>query len=590
MSAMRGIRSSLSMLLLIADLSPGLFAQPALPGSPVLSVEADQLFWTSVPSATGYDLVRGSVNVLLQSGGDFTAATRLCLADDTPSLALHYAGAPKLGEAYWFLVRPTTSTEAGTYDSGGAGQVGSRDAEIEAAPTACFSPVLPHAPIAIAGNTDFTAANGVVGGSGTIADPYLISGWNIVCPSKTGTRGIQIGGTTAPFVIRNVKAQSCELGILLSSAQNGRVERAMAADILTGVGVSSGQDITIDGCRVSYQLGVGVGASSSTNIVIERNRLEFGLVGINLNNCSGCSVYGNNVLSNMNQGIEQGFGANPNFWDLGYPGGGNYWSDYQGVDVCQGPAQNDCSAPDGFGDTPVFVNSSKTDRYPRMVADFAEGDDVPPTVAITSPPDGSEVTTDPFTVTGTAADAGSGVRRVEVSQNGGPWMIASGTTSWSIPVSPVGGTNSLSVRSIDHAGLLSATSALTVTYQAPVWEATLQTDKTTYAPGEPVAIIFQLTNHTSHAVTLDFPTTCQSFFSVQDASGTPVYDQRQHVGCFDVLTQRTWQPDEIVTYNFTWSQVNDAGQQVPAASYQIRGFMDSLEAAPDGLSTISITP
>ncbi len=590
MNAGRGPLLPLSALLLYVVQSPGLLAQPTLPGSPILSVDYAQITWTSVPSATGYDLVRGDLNALRQSGGDFTATTRLCLADDTSSLALHYAGVPKLGEAFWFLLRPVTSAEVGTYDSGDAGQAGSRDAEIEAAPSACFSPVVPRVPIAILGDAAFTAANGVVGGSGTLADPYLISGWNVVCPSMSGTRGIRIAGTTAPFIVRNVRAQSCDIGIFLSGAPNGRVERAMATDVVTGVAVSSSQDDTIDGCRVSLQLSVGVGASSSTNILIKRNRLEYGLVGINLNNCSGCSVYGNDVLGNQNQGIEQGFGANPNFWDAGYPGGGNYWSNYQGADVCRGPAQSDCSAPDGFGDAPVFVNSFKADRYPRMVPDFAEGDDVPPTVAITSPPPGSEVTTDPFTVTGTAADEGSGVRRVEVSQNGGPWMIASGTTSWSIPVSPVGGTNSLSVRSLDHAGQMSATSSLTVTYQAAVWEAALQTNKTTYVPGEPVAIAFQLTNRTSHAVTLHFPTTCESFFSVEDALGTPVYDDRRHADCLFVFTERTWQPNETVTYNFTWPQANDAGQQVPAANYQIRGFMDSSEETPDGLATVTIAP
>jgi len=404
----------------------------------------------------------------------------------------------------------------------------------------------------------------------------------------TDGRGIQIRGTTRPFVVRNVKAQSCYLGIYLSGAPNGRVERAMAGDVYIGVAVSS-QDDTIDGCRVSFALSTGFNVSG-TNILIKGNRIEYGHRGIDLQNCSGCSVYWNDILGNETQASQSGFGLNPNSWDAGYPGGGNYWSDHQGADVCRGPAQDDCSAPDSFGDTPFFFATGRSDRYPRMVADFAEGDDVPPTVAITSPPQGSEVTGDPFTVTGTAADTGSGVRRVEVSQNGGPWMIASGTTSWSIFVSPVAGTNSLSVRSLDHAGQMSATSALTVTYQTPVWEAVLLTNKTTYAPGEQVAITYQLTNRTPHAVTLHFPTTCESFFSVEDALGATIYAERAHVGCFFVLTQRTWQPNQTVIYNFTWPQVNDAGQQVPAANYQIRGFMDSSEETPDGLATVTIAP
>ncbi len=51
-----------------------------------------------------------------------------------------------------------------------------------------------------------------------------------------------------------------------------------------------------------------------------------------------------------------------NYWDAGYPGGGNYYSyGYTGVDKCSGPDQNICTGPDGIGDTP-----HGEDRYPLM--------------------------------------------------------------------------------------------------------------------------------------------------------------------------------------------------------------------------------
>jgi hypothetical protein len=49
-----------------------------------------------------------------------------------------------------------------------------------------------------------------------------------------------------------------------------------------------------------------------------------------------------------------------NFWDNDYPSGGNYWSDYSGVDFNSGPYQN-LTANDGIGDTPYTI-----DRYPLM--------------------------------------------------------------------------------------------------------------------------------------------------------------------------------------------------------------------------------
>src|SRR5256885_3318034 len=55
--------------------------------------------------------------------------------------------------------------------------------------------------IFIDGNGNFTPASGVVGGSGTPSDPFVIAGWTILAPSGPG---IQIRNTNAYFVIRDV--------------------------------------------------------------------------------------------------------------------------------------------------------------------------------------------------------------------------------------------------------------------------------------------------------------------------------------------------------------------------------------------------
>jgi parallel beta-helix repeat protein len=52
-------------------------------------------------------------------------------------------------------------------------------------------------------------------------------------------------------------------------------------------------------------------------------------------------------------------------WDDGYPSGGNYWSDYSGVDLYSGPYQNETGS-DGIGDTPRVIDSRSRDRYPFM--------------------------------------------------------------------------------------------------------------------------------------------------------------------------------------------------------------------------------
>lgn len=59
---------------------------------------------------------------------------------------------------------------------------------------------LPHGPIVIRTNADFTAANGVVAGTGTVADPFIIAGWHV--KSAQGT-AIHIENVTAAFVVRD---------------------------------------------------------------------------------------------------------------------------------------------------------------------------------------------------------------------------------------------------------------------------------------------------------------------------------------------------------------------------------------------------
>lgn len=48
------------------------------------------------------------------------------------------------------------------------------------------------------------------------------------------------------------------------------------------------------------------------------------------------------------------------------PSGGNYWSDYVGIDVKSGPNQ-DQPEGDGIGDISYMIDASNTDSYPRML-------------------------------------------------------------------------------------------------------------------------------------------------------------------------------------------------------------------------------
>jgi len=97
----------------------------------------DLVSWSAVAGADAYDLVRGSLSLLNSSGGNFTTSLQACLADDQAGLGFVDTALPPVGNGFWYLVRGLSCGGAGTYDSVGGNQVGSRDAEIAASPGSC---------------------------------------------------------------------------------------------------------------------------------------------------------------------------------------------------------------------------------------------------------------------------------------------------------------------------------------------------------------------------------------------------------------------------------------------------------------------
>ena len=114
------------------------------------------------------------------------------------------------------------------------------------------------------------------------------------------------------------------------------------------------------------QTGTAMVATNSGNISIFANWIDGSYRGLVLNSTSNIFVYHNNFYYNTIQAVdEQGLN---NFWDNGYPDGGNYWTDYGGVDNCDLPSQQGCHPPettDGIGDTP-YVFTGNQDNYPMM--------------------------------------------------------------------------------------------------------------------------------------------------------------------------------------------------------------------------------
>jgi parallel beta-helix repeat protein len=70
--------------------------------------------------------------------------------------------------------------------------------------------------------------------------------------------------------------------------------------------------------------------------------------------CSDNTIFHNNFISNIQQ-VFLGDGSSDT-WDNGYRSGGNYWSDYNGVDY----------NGDGIGDVPYVIDENNRDNYPLM--------------------------------------------------------------------------------------------------------------------------------------------------------------------------------------------------------------------------------
>ena len=77
---------------------------------------------------------------------------------------------------------------------------------------------------------------------------------------------------------------------------------------------------------------------------------------------SNNAIYHNNFVMNRNLLY---INDSVNIWDNGYPSGGNYWSDYTGLDLYSGPNQNETGS-DVIGDTPYDIDVNNQDNYPLM--------------------------------------------------------------------------------------------------------------------------------------------------------------------------------------------------------------------------------
>jgi parallel beta-helix repeat protein len=156
-----------------------------------------------------------------------------------------------------------------------------------------------------------------------------------------------------------------EYGICLNSSSN---YNSISGNNITnpyGTGISLDQssENTLSQNNIANNTD-GILLSYSSDNTISGNNITSNYDGIWLITSSNNTIYHNNLFNNTNQ---VGFWAESleNVWDNGYPSGGNYWSDYNGIDLFSGPYQNETGS-DGIGDTMYVIDANNTDHYPLV--------------------------------------------------------------------------------------------------------------------------------------------------------------------------------------------------------------------------------
>jgi len=173
--------------------------------------------------------------------------------------------------------------------------------------------LMAHDPIFIDGNAGFTNENGVVSGSGTATDPYIIEAWEINASGTNPTpytqgAGLWIRNTNAYFIVQNVEVHDGGVqneGIWLWNARNGAVRDCLCTDNDRGIVVlqSSNCQVIDNYCTMSYTDGIIV--TESSDCIVANNACSSNLgLGLELAvRCERVTVTNNTLLENENTGI-----------------------------------------------------------------------------------------------------------------------------------------------------------------------------------------------------------------------------------------------------------------------------------------------
>jgi parallel beta-helix repeat protein len=195
---------------------------------------------------------------------------------------------------------------------------------------------------------------------------YLVNQRDNVVPPDAGYVAV-INSTN--ITVQNIIVTENFDGVLFAYTTNSTIQNVTATGNFRGIFLHNSLAINVLGNNLTRN-GIGIELLKSSNCSIIRNIMKrnWYVEGISeplFGSMLAISSFDNVIYHNNFVDNGQVESDSLNFWDNGYPSGGNYWSDYMGVDWYSGPYQNETGS-DGIGDSPYIINDDNIDNYPLM--------------------------------------------------------------------------------------------------------------------------------------------------------------------------------------------------------------------------------
>lgn len=178
--------------------------------------------------------------------------------------------------------------------------------------------------------------------------------------------GIYSWNSDESEIIDNTISSNTQYGILLQSSSDfNNITNNYISNGNNGIYLMDSDWNNITDNNISYNdYGLYLDMSSNNNIVAN-SIFSNNVYGIYLVGSVDNDIYHNNIIDNLNQAYDDS--NESNLWNLTYPGGGNYWSDFSPTcpDLYSGAiTPQTIGSPDGICDFQYDIDINSIDYYP----------------------------------------------------------------------------------------------------------------------------------------------------------------------------------------------------------------------------------